>query len=57
MTVIAPVQANRVFRNQRALINYQRERSATEEGVYTIANPVSQMLRKGGLVTWNQETP
>ena len=55
----APVQTNQSFRNLRALLNWAREKNATGDGIYTILpiNPVSQMLRKGGLVQWNPEKP
>jgi len=52
-----PPLANLVFKNLRSLLNYARERSATEDGQYTITNPVSQMLKKGGLATLNVVEP
>lgn len=53
----APTQTNLAFRNLRALLNWAREKYATEDGVYPILpiNPVSQMFKKGGLVQWNKE--
>jgi integrase len=53
----APIQTNQAFRNLRALLNWAREKHATEDGIYPIMpiNPVSQMFKKGGLVQWNKE--
>jgi hypothetical protein len=53
----SPAKTNQAFRNLRALLNWAWEKSATEEGVYTLLpiNLVSHMLRKSALVKWNPQ--
>ncbi len=56
---VAPTQANQNFRNLRALLNWAREKYATNDGQYPILaiNPVSQMFKNSGLAKWNVEKP
>ena len=53
----APTQANLVFRNLRALLNWAKEKYTAPDGSYTILNPnpVSQAIKSNGLAQWNKE--
>lgn len=56
MSATGPVQANQAFRVLRALLNYARKSSKTDEGVATLLaeNPVTAISDKS---MWNAETP
>ncbi|MBZ0330030.1 integrase family protein [Halomonas sp. ANAO-440] len=51
-----PVQANQVFRNLRALLNWARETNMAPDGSYPILpiNPVTQAFNSKG-ITWSKE--
>lgn len=56
MSATGPVQANQAFRILRALLNYARKGSKTDDGIATLLaeNPVTVISDKS---MWNAETP
>ena len=56
---VAPTQANQNFRNLRALLNWAREKYATNDGQYPILaiNHFSKMFNNSGFAKWNFEKP